>query len=77
MNSWKEMAVRLTEDFISWGCRFPRKKLPDIAAAYDCTPLFFWNWMDGECDRSEKGFLRVLGYAWRRYLEETEDSAAA
>ena len=30
----------------------------------DCTPLFFWNWMDDpETPRTEKGFLRVLGYA--------------
>lgn len=29
---------------------------------YDCTPLFFWKWMDDpETPRSEKGFLRVLG----------------
>ena len=70
---WKETIAELTKDFMSWGCPFSRKKLPEIAIGYDCTPLFFWNWMDDpETPRSEKGFLRVLGYAWRKYLEEEE-----
>ena len=80
MNSgfdWKELAEEVIREFRAWGCRYSRKKLREIAPGYDCDPLFFWNWMDGECEKSEKGFLRVLGYAWRRYLEETEDSAAA
>ena len=69
--TWKETIAELTKDFMSWGCPFSRKKLPEIAMGYDCTPLFFWNWMDDpETPRSEKGFLRVLGYAWRKYLEE-------
>jgi len=43
---------------------------------YDCTPLFFWNWMDDpETEKSEKGFLRVLGYAWRKHLEEEAEPA--
>ena len=71
---WKETAERLTREFMAWGCRYDKRKLPGIAMGYDCTPLFFWNWMeDGETDRTEKGFLRVLGYAWRKALEE-EDS---
>ena len=73
--SWREIAAGLTKDFMAWGCRFDRKSLPEIAMTYDCTPLFFWNWMDGEEDRSEKGFLRVLGYAWRKTQEEEADSA--
>lgn len=73
--SWKEIAGELTKEFIAWGCRYNRKKLPEIAMGYDCTPLFFWNWMDDpETTRSEKGFLRVLGYAWRKYLQEEADS---
>ena len=69
--TWKEIAKQLTKEFVSWGCRFDRKKLPEIAMGYECTPLFFWNWMDDpETVRSEKGFLRVLGYAWRKHLEE-------
>ena len=75
MNSWKEIAESLTKDFMAWGCRFSRKLLPEIAMTYDCTPLFFWNWLDGEADRSEKGFLRVLGYAWKKYLEEEAEPA--
>ena len=71
MNSWRKTAEALTEDFMAWGCRFSRKQLPEIAASYHCTPLFFWNWMDGEADKSEKGFLRVIGYAWRKYAEES------
>ena len=73
--TWKEIAGELTKEFMAWGCRFDRRKLPEIALGYDCTPLFFWNWMDDpETDRSEKGFLRVLGYAWRKYLQEEADS---
>ena len=76
--TWKEIAGELTKDFFSWGCRYSRKKLPKIAVGYDCTPLYFWNWMDDpETPRSEKGFLRVLGYAWRKYLEEEAESAEA
>ena len=70
MNSWKKIAEMLTEDFMDWGCRFSRKQLPEIAMSYDCTPLFFWNWLDGETEKSEKGFLRVLGYAWKKFMEE-------
>lgn len=75
MNSWKKIAEALTEDFMNWGCPFSRKQLPEIAMSYDCTPLFFWNWLDGETDKSEKGFLRVLGYAWKKLLEEEKGPA--
>lgn len=75
MNLWKETAEKLTEEFMAWGCRFSRKQLPEIAMTYDCTSLFFWNWMSGETERSEKGFLRVLGYAWAKYMEEDEEPA--
>ena len=75
MDSWKEIAEKLTEEFMDWGCRFSRKQLPEIAVTFDCTPLFFWNWVDGETDKSEKGFLRVLGYAWKKILEEETESA--
>ena len=68
--TWKEIALELTKDFMAWGCPFSRKKLPQIAMGYDCTPLFFWNWMDAEEPRTETGFLRVLGYAWRKHLQE-------
>ncbi len=73
--TWKETALELTREFMAWGCRYSRRKLQEIAMAYDCTPLFFWNWMDEpEMPRSETGFLRVLGCAWRRTLqEETEN----
>ena len=74
--SWKEIAQEVTKDFMAWGCPFSRKKLPEIAMGYDCTPLFFWNWMDDpETEKSEKGFLRVLGYAWRKHLEEEAEPA--
>ena len=73
MNSWKKTVNDLTAEFLAWGCPFSKKQLPEIAMAYDCTPLFFWNWLDGEAEKTEKGFLRVLGYAWRKLLEaETE-----
>ena len=75
MISWKETAVKLTDEFMDWGCRFSRKKLPEIAMSYDCTPLFYWNWQDGEVERSERNFLRVLGYAWRKHFEEEAGSA--
>lgn len=75
MMTWKKIAEQLTNEFIDWGCRFSRKQLPEIAMAYDCTPLFYWNWQDGEVERSEKGFLRVLGYAWKKYYEEEADPA--
>ena len=69
--TWKEIAAGLMKDFKAWGCRFDRRKLPEIAMSYDCTTLFFWNWMDDpEFPRTERGFLRVLGYAWRKQLEE-------
>ena len=71
--SWKDIALGLTKDFIDWGCPYSRKALPEIAMGYDCDPLFFWNWMEEETDRTEKGFLRVLGYAWRKYLQEEAD----
>jgi len=75
--TWKETFANLTKDFMAWGCPYSRKKLPEIAMGYDCTPLFFWNWVDDpETPRTEKGFLRVLGYAWRKYLEEEAEPAA-
>ena len=68
--TWKEVAAGRTKEFLDWGCPYSRKALPEIAMGYDCTPLFFWNWMDDpEANRTEKGFLRVLGYAWRKHLE--------
>ena len=74
--TWKEIAETITEEFLSWGCRYDRKKLAEIAMSYDCTPLYFWNWMDDpEISRTERGFLRVLGYAWRRHMQ-TEAPAA-
>ena len=74
--SWREIAAELTEELLARGSRFSRRQLPGIAVTYDCTPLFFWNWMeDPETPRSEKGFLRVLGYAWRKYLLEEADPA--
>lgn len=72
--TWKEIFANLMNDFMAWGCPFTRKQLPEVAMGYDCTPLFFWNWLDGEETRTEKGFLRVLGYAWRKYLELEADS---
>ena len=73
--TWKETFAGLMDDFMAWGCPYSRKKLPEIAMGYDCTPLFFWNWMDDpEMPRTEKGFLRVLGYAWRKHLEEEADA---
>jgi len=74
MNSWRDIAEKLTEDFMAWGCRFNRLQLPGIAMSYECTSLFFWNWMDGEAEQSEKGFLRVLGYAWKKYMEESPEA---
>lgn len=69
--NWKETFAELVEDFMAWGCSFSRNKLPEIAMGYDCTPLFFWNWMDdSEMPKTEKGFLRVLGYAWRKIQQE-------
>ena len=71
--TWKEIFTDLVKDFTAWGCRYSKKKLPEIAMGYDCTPLFFWNWLDDpETEKTEKGFLRVLGYAWRKYLESQE-----
>ena len=71
--TWKEIAMELTKDFMAWGCRFSKRKLPEIAMGYDCTPLYFWNWMDDpETAKTETGFLRVLGYAWRKHLQEDE-----
>lgn len=72
--TWKDIAAELTRDFMAFGCRFSRKHLPEIAMAYDCTPLFFWNWMDDpETPKTETGFLRVLGYAWKKYLENESE----
>lgn len=69
--TWKEIYAGLVKDFTDWGCRYSRKKLPEIAMGYDCTPLFFWNWLDDpEVAKTETGFLRVLGYAWRKHLKE-------
>ena len=68
--NWKETIAVLTKDFAVFGCRYKGKKLRETALGYDCTELFFWNWMDGEESRTETGFLRVLGYAWRKYLAE-------
>ena len=74
--TWKETFASLMDDFRAFGCPYSRKKVPEIAMGYDCTPLFFWNWMDDpEMPRTEKGFLRVLGYAWRKYLEEEAELA--
>ena len=72
--TWKEIFTGLVKDFRAWGCPYTRKALPEIALGYDCTPLFFWNWMDDpETPRTEKGFLRVLGYAWRKHFQEETD----
>ena len=72
--TWKETFANLADAFMAWGCPFSRKSLPEIAMGYDCTPLQFWNWLDDpETPRTEKGFLRVLGYAWRKYLQEEAD----
>ena len=76
MNSWKKVIDDLTIAFMDWGCPFSRKQLPEIAMSYDCTPLFFWSWQDGETEKTEKGFLRVLGYAWKKFLETEADAAA-
>lgn len=76
MNSWKKMIEDLTAEFMNWGCPFSRKRLPEIAMTYDCTPLFFWNWQDGEIEKTEKSFLRVLGYAWKKYLETEAEPIA-
>ena len=71
MNNWKKTVDHLTAEFMRWGCPFSRKQLPEIAMSYDCSSLFFWNWLDDpETEKTERGFLRVLGYAWRKYLQE-------
>ena len=57
MNSWKKTVNDLTAEFLAWGCPFSKRQLPEIAMAYDCTPLFFWNWQDGETEKTEKGFV--------------------
>ena len=76
--TWKETAAELTKEFMAWGCRYDRKKLPGIAMGYDCDPLFFWQWMDDpETPRSERGFLRVLGYAWRKHYETEAEPVPA
>ena len=75
MITWKEIAEQLTKELMDWGCTYSQKHLQEIAMEYDCTPLFYWNWQDGEIERSEKGFLRVLGYAWKKYFEEEADPA--
>ncbi len=73
MNNWKKTVDHLTAEFMRWGCPFSRKQLPEIAMSYDCSSLFFWNWLDGETEKTEKGFLRVLGYAWKKLLETEEE----
>ena len=74
--TWKEIAMELTKDFMTWGCRFSKRKLSEIAMGYDCTPLYFWNWMDDpETTKTETGFLRVLGYAWRKSMQEEAEPA--
>ncbi|MBR4576726.1 MAG: hypothetical protein IKO25_05930 [Clostridia bacterium] len=74
--TWREIAMGLTKEFMVWGCPFDRRKLPEIAMGYDCTPLQFWNWMDDpETPRTERGFLRVLGYAWRKARQEEAPAA--
>ncbi len=31
----------------------------------------FWNWLeDAEAPATERSFLKALGYAWRRHLQE-------
>ena len=77
MNTWKEIAAGLTEEFMAWGCPFQRRQLPEIAMAYECTPLQFWNWVDGETEKTGTGFLRVLGYALRKCREEEEPHGIA
>ena len=75
--TWKEIIAELTREFMAWGCRYSKKQLPEISMGYDCTPLFFWNWMDDpETEKSERGFLRVLGYAWRKHLQEEAPAEA-
>lgn len=74
MNSWKKAIDDLTREFMEWGCPFSRRQLSEIAMTYDCSPLFFWNWQDGETEKTEKGFLRVLGYAWRMFLENEAEA---
>ena len=74
-SSWRDTVAELTEEFMAWGCRFSRKQLPEIAMTYECTPLFFWNWMDGGTEKTERGFLRVLGYAWKKYMKEEAETA--
>ncbi len=74
MYSWKKMVEDLTNDFMNWGCRFHRNQLREIALTYCCSPLYFSNWLAGETEKTEKGFLRVLGYAWKKLTEEEYDS---
>lgn len=74
--TWRKMAAEITKEFMAWGCPFDRRKLPEIAMGYDCTPLQFWNWMDDpETPRTERGFLRALGYAWRKARQEEAPAA--
>ena len=75
--NWRELAEEVTGEFRAWGCRYRRNRLPEIALGYDCDALFFWNWMDGEVEKSETGFLRVLGYVWRKVLAENAEAAPA
>mgnify|MGYP007102086970 FL=1 len=72
MITWQEIVEKITEEFMTWGCRFSRKQLPEIAMGYDCTPLFYWNWQDGEVEQSEKSFLHVLGYAWNKHVADKD-----
>lgn len=73
MNSWKKIVEDLTNDFMNWGCRFRRNQLREIAVTYCCSPLYFSNWLADETEKTEKGFLRVLGYAWKKLTEEEAD----
>ncbi len=69
--TWKETAANIMDELTALGCRYDRKLLPEIAMGYECTPLFFWNWLeDAEAPATERSFLKALGYAWRRHLQE-------
>ena len=53
--TWKKLIREITGEFLSWGCRYSRKQLPEIAMGYDCSPLYFWNWMDDpEAEKTER-----------------------
>ena len=77
--NWKETIAVLTKDFAAFGCRYKGKKLRETALGYDCTELFFWNWMDGECDRSDRGRVnqrnKQNGAPGRRFVVRKTKSA--